>query len=282
MFPADFDLSPTYGVLLIGVLLATFFQGVLTIQAYQYYQDFPEDPRATKIFVAVLWILDFVQLIFISYTVYYYLVVNWGNVQALMRLILPFSLHLFPVSFIILFSQLFFLYRIWIFSQRNVWIVGPIFICCLGNFGLVFATGMFAVTNRPVFSQAMITMVTVGSGTDIMIAALLCYYVRKRSEGTREMKSLDPSIRSLNARRQFRETLESIEPSFANSRELGGISTAIRRIPRLGTSTRGFSPLFPTIASQSIAEGNDVKFEIESLVQVPLTTYPPRLRHSLP
>ncbi|KAJ7765127.1 hypothetical protein B0H14DRAFT_2633455 [Mycena olivaceomarginata] len=38
----------TYGAMLIGVLFATFFQGVLTVQAYIYYESFPDDLRRVK------------------------------------------------------------------------------------------------------------------------------------------------------------------------------------------------------------------------------------------
>ncbi|KAF5360556.1 hypothetical protein D9756_005052 [Leucocoprinus leucothites] len=181
------DISSSYGVLLIGVLFATFFQGVLTVQAYQYYEDFPEDPRTTKIFVAVLWALDFIHLVLVSYTIYYYLVVNWGDEQDTWLLILPFRLHLFPIAFLSFFSQMFFLYRIWVLSERNVLLVGPVFICTLGSFGIVCAMATtFAINVN--FPQGLILVISVGATTDVLIAALLCYYVRKRSEGTRGMR----------------------------------------------------------------------------------------------
>ncbi|KAF5347557.1 hypothetical protein D9756_010691 [Leucocoprinus leucothites] len=318
----DLDLTPTHGVLLIGVLFATFFQGVLTVQVYQYYQDFPDDPRRIKILVAALWILGLIQLVLVSYTIYYYLVVNWGNVQVLKQKIFPLSLYLFFVALSILFSHLFLLYRIWIFSQRSVWIVGPVFVCCLGTFGLIFA-GATSILIGFQFPGDMSGSVVTATVTDVLIAALLCYYLRKRSEGTRDMKvtstlvaqvtsytvatsaltslimlasvfsyiaaprasiamalyfSSGPTyanavLMNLNARSKIRETLENMEPSFAKTIELGGSSSAIRRLPRHGTSTREHLSRFTTSPSRPVTRE----------ITVPLNAYPPRnFRHSLP
>ncbi|KAF5361755.1 hypothetical protein D9756_002579 [Leucocoprinus leucothites] len=279
MAPVYINLSSSYGVLLIGVLFATFFQGVLTVQVYQYYQDFPEDPRATRILVAILWTLDFIHLVLISYTIYYYLVTSWGNTGGIMHLVLPFCFHLFPIAFTTLFSQLFFLYRIWVFSQRNAWIVGPIFICSLGYFSLIFASGVMSTTVAG-FPQGLMPMVIIGVTTDLSIAALLCYYLRRRSEATRGMRLTSTlvsqvirytvatgAITSLNARRRFRETLESMEPSFPKTAAFGGTSSAIQRMTRAGgTSTNEHSSRFPTTASRSVTGENRVRPRVQRKV----------------
>lgn len=317
--PTNLDLGLTHGVLLIGVLFAAFFQGVLTVQVYQYYQDFPDDPRKIKILVATLWILGLIQLALISHSVYFYLVISWGNVQALRQMILPLAIHLFFVAFSILFAQLFFLYRIWVFSQRNVWIVGPVFVCCLGTFGFILAGAAFIIT-RFQFPGAMIGMLTIGTVTDILIAALLCYYVHKRSEETRYMRVTSTLVTqvirytvatsgltsvimlsclfayitaprtfifialhfssgrtyanavlvNLNARSKIRETLDNMEPSFARTLELGGSSSAIRRLPRLSSRSLEHSSRFTTSPSRSITREN------KPFMQVPLNAYPPQ------
>ncbi|KAF5347552.1 hypothetical protein D9756_010694 [Leucocoprinus leucothites] len=82
---------------------------------------------------------------------------------------------------------------------------------------------------------------------------------------------------NLNGRSKLRETLDKMEPSFAKTTELGGSSSIIRRLPRLGASTYEHSSHFTTISSRSAAR------EIKPVVQVPSDTYPPRpFRHSLP
>ncbi|KIJ32371.1 hypothetical protein M422DRAFT_265869 [Sphaerobolus stellatus SS14] len=49
------NLNPIYGAIYIGIMFATFFQGVLTLQAYIYYESFPKDPIKIKLLVALAW-----------------------------------------------------------------------------------------------------------------------------------------------------------------------------------------------------------------------------------
>ncbi|KAF5362016.1 hypothetical protein D9756_002635 [Leucocoprinus leucothites] len=181
------NISTTYGPLLIGALFTAFFHGVLTIQVYQYYQDFPEDPQATKVFVAVVWILNLIDLTMIVYFVYYHLITTWGDLRGVFRMISPRGIHMFLIGLLTMFAQLFLLYRVWIFSERNLWIVGPVAVCSLGTFGLFSVTSIFYLLGWR-FPLGMKLMMTVGTFTDILIALLLCYYVRKRSKETRHMK----------------------------------------------------------------------------------------------
>ncbi|KAJ3560709.1 hypothetical protein NP233_g10661 [Leucocoprinus birnbaumii] len=292
--------------------------GVLTVQVYAYYQDFPEDSRAIKILVAVLWIIDLIDLILISYPIYYYLVTSWGNVEGLARQVVPLSITFYPIAFSILFSQLFLLYRIWIFSQRNLWVVGPVFLCSLAAFSLIAVLGALAPT-RPRYVQGMVAMVVVVALTDLLIAVLLCYFIRKRSEGTRNMRVTSTLVNqvimytvatgaftsaliiacliafffsstfiaiclhflsgrsyanavlvNLNARRKFRETLDSMEPSFAKSAEIGNSSSVIQRMPRLGNlSVLERTSGAPTSVSRSVITEN--KHFVEPYLQAPLT-----------
>ncbi|KAJ7235557.1 hypothetical protein C8J57DRAFT_1728621 [Mycena rebaudengoi] len=89
--PADID--QTYGALLIGVMFAIFFQGVLTVQTFVYYETFPEDLRILKALVASVWILDTAHMILVSQSVYHYLVSSWGNDAALMVSTTPLNIH---------------------------------------------------------------------------------------------------------------------------------------------------------------------------------------------
>ncbi|KAJ3554365.1 hypothetical protein NP233_g12438 [Leucocoprinus birnbaumii] len=221
------------------------------MQAYRYYESFPDDSRFMKCFVAVLWTLDFTHLVLVSYVVYYYLVANWGNPAVIScRFIVPLRIHLFLIALLTLLSQLFFLFRIWTFSEKNYWIAGPVFVCILGTFGVISITGIF-VTIQVKFPLGTVLMVTFGAFTDICIAALLCFYLRKRSKPTRQMSMLiiacliayftaqgtyiaialhfssgrtyaNAVLVNLNVRRKLRDALERMEPSFASPSKFDG------------------------------------------------------------
>ncbi|PPR00402.1 hypothetical protein CVT24_004480 [Panaeolus cyanescens] len=50
-------LDPTYGSLLVGVIIAAMFQGMLMVQAYNYYENFPSDRMKNKVvvFLVLIW-----------------------------------------------------------------------------------------------------------------------------------------------------------------------------------------------------------------------------------
>ncbi|TFK70805.1 hypothetical protein BDN72DRAFT_503531 [Pluteus cervinus] len=128
-------LKDTVGALLIGVCFAMFFQGVLTVQSYVYYMQFPSDPLRTRLLVGVLWLFDFAHLILISDALYSYAVINWGNVEALQFSTPILDAHLIPLSLATIVCQGFFLHRIWLFSKGNILVI-PLALACLATFGL--------------------------------------------------------------------------------------------------------------------------------------------------
>ncbi|KAJ7290374.1 hypothetical protein C8J57DRAFT_1493088 [Mycena rebaudengoi] len=122
------NIEKTYGAMLIGgahlkslfdephshqvhVMFAIFFQGVLTVQTYVYYENFPEDGRSLKVLVASVWLLDTTHMILISQTVFHYLVSNWGNDAALLGSTTPLNIHVLFVGFATILCQSFYLLR---------------------------------------------------------------------------------------------------------------------------------------------------------------------------
>ncbi|KAJ7449511.1 hypothetical protein FB451DRAFT_1566862 [Mycena latifolia] len=132
----DDTMDATYGAMFIGVLFATFFQGVLTLQAYIYYEAFPDDPVGVKALVAGVWILDVAHLVLISQTCYHYLITSWGNNAALLVSTQPGDLHLILVGIATAVCQGFFLLRIWSFSKKNWALIGILGAACLATLGL--------------------------------------------------------------------------------------------------------------------------------------------------
>ncbi|KAJ7433718.1 hypothetical protein FB451DRAFT_1313347 [Mycena latifolia] len=55
-------LDGTYGALEIGSAVATFLFGILTLQAFNYYREFPQDSKLLKITIAATWFSPFPAL----------------------------------------------------------------------------------------------------------------------------------------------------------------------------------------------------------------------------
>ncbi|KAJ7051830.1 hypothetical protein C8F01DRAFT_634227 [Mycena amicta] len=186
-------LDETYGAMYIGVLFATFFQGLLTVQAYTYYTSFPDDSRWLKGLVASVWMLDATHLILIAQATYHYLVTSWGNEAALLVATVPLNLHIVFVSVPSLLCQVFFLYRIWVFSDRNWFIAGLLGCGCLAGFSIevkiigeilkirLVAEYSHQATN---VQAALFTLALV----DLLLACTLVWYVRTTKVSVDDME----------------------------------------------------------------------------------------------
>ncbi|KAJ7690840.1 hypothetical protein B0H17DRAFT_1201420 [Mycena rosella] len=176
----------TYGAIFIGVLFATFFQGVLTVQAYIYYESFPDDLRRLKLLVSRPYgkILDAAHLVLISQACYHYLVTSWGDSAALLVSTHVLDLHLIFVGLATLVCQAFFVHRIWTFSKGNWLLTGVLSTACLVAFALevLISAQILRVASVAYFSHLVgevVAVFTVGGVVDVAIALVLVFYLQQ-------------------------------------------------------------------------------------------------------
>ncbi|KAJ7885472.1 hypothetical protein B0H14DRAFT_2563806 [Mycena olivaceomarginata] len=181
-----------------AVLVSTFFQGVLSVQAYIYYENFPEDPLSLKALVGFVWTLDFVHLVLISHAAYYYLVTNWGNVAALALTTIELDLHLVFLSVATITCQAYFLHRVWRFSNRNKLLTGVLATGCTSTLvlDLLLAAqtiaGRYSTKIAPSSKRESIAVFSTGGANDLAIALVLCWYMqRRKSEFDRTQSRVD-------------------------------------------------------------------------------------------
>jgi len=188
-------LDPTYGAMLIGLLFATFFQGVLTVQAYIYFESFPNDSRKTKLLVVCVWLLDVLHLVLIADAAYHYLVSEWGNAPSLQFSTQELDLHLVIVGLATIVCQCFFLQRIWVFSGKNVIITGALLAGCLTTLGLDVSMSI-QISRVPLvssfgnFTNEVIAVFSIGAGVDLLMALILAYYLQKGKSGFEHTNSI--------------------------------------------------------------------------------------------
>ncbi|KAJ7627391.1 hypothetical protein FB45DRAFT_60349 [Roridomyces roridus] len=178
-------LDGSNGALLIGVLVSTFFQGVLSLQTYIYYENYPEDPFFLKALVAFLWVLDFAHLIMIGQAMYYYLVTNFGNAAALAVTTITLDLHLVFLAITTFTCQAYFLRRVWRFSNRNKLLTGLLTAGCTSTLvlDLLLAGQTLAARNSSDVPTNLriesIAVFSTGGANDLAIAFVLCWYLRR-------------------------------------------------------------------------------------------------------
>jgi hypothetical protein len=173
-------LDSTLGALLVGLLFATFLQGLLTVQTYNYFEDFRGDQLRIKLTVGLVWCLDTVHLVLIAQSAYHYLITNWGYLPAVSLSTRELCVQLLFIGLSTFVCQLFFLNRIWVFSGRNVYIVGSILAICVTTLGLdiFIATQILQNSSLSEFGAKrgeIIAVFITGAAADILIAAFLSY-----------------------------------------------------------------------------------------------------------
>ncbi|KDR72685.1 hypothetical protein GALMADRAFT_761122 [Galerina marginata CBS 339.88] len=77
------DLSDTIGALQIGSLFGVFLFGIVSLQAYNYYDTYTEDGWGNKLLVAGVWLLEIGHTLGISYDVYRSTITLYGEPQLL-------------------------------------------------------------------------------------------------------------------------------------------------------------------------------------------------------
>ncbi|PPR05956.1 hypothetical protein CVT24_004662 [Panaeolus cyanescens] len=153
------SLDASWGALLIGVAFAIFFQGILTLQAFNYYNDFPNDRTRIKLIVSLhtLLALD-------------------------LRFIIAHVGHLSRLSMVL--TQAFYLERIWIFSRKNVLVVASIAIIAVTPLVLNFYMGILCITESIINNywtkrpEAAVMFVT-GAISDGLIALATWHYIAR-------------------------------------------------------------------------------------------------------
>ncbi|KAJ7195336.1 hypothetical protein GGX14DRAFT_575651 [Mycena pura] len=182
------DIAPSFGSLLIGTFFAIFFQGMLTVQAYVYYESFPHDSLKLKSLVALVWTLDLAHLILICNGMYIALVTNWGDVETLGTTIESFNIHILFIGVAAILCQGFFIYRVYVFSKKNWLLSGLLSLAAVANLGLAIWLTVRLTRDRSVavfdtIGPTAIPMFSIGAGLDVAIAILMVYYLQQGRTG---------------------------------------------------------------------------------------------------
>ncbi|THH05872.1 hypothetical protein EW145_g4476 [Phellinidium pouzarii] len=123
------DIADVSDYLLSSLEIDSLF-GVSVVQGYFYFTH-NNDSRNLKIFVACMLTLDFSTTALSSQSLYDYLIVNYGNPEALLYMTKPYIVEYFITAVVTLGSQLFYASRIHIADKRSASYGIPIIIAVL-------------------------------------------------------------------------------------------------------------------------------------------------------
>ncbi|KIM37524.1 hypothetical protein M413DRAFT_448339 [Hebeloma cylindrosporum] len=179
-------LDSTIGALQIGSSFAIFLFGIVSLQAYLYYDAFPEDSWKYKVLVAAVWILELGHTVGISYEVYHASITLYGK---------PNELVTFPAlgavislsGAITLLVQGYFSLRLYRVLPKPYKYIGVFCfllsaIRCVGSIYLTFpaATARNVSQYNKDWRWLVTSLLVVGTAIDIIIAGSMSWYLAKQ------------------------------------------------------------------------------------------------------
>ncbi|KAI0791270.1 hypothetical protein C8Q75DRAFT_805621 [Abortiporus biennis] len=183
-------LDNTLGAVFIGVIAASILFGVACVQAFTYFMhNMKKDSMFLRSMVAFLWILDFVDLIFIAHFVYFYAITNYSNPAGLLDY--PWSGPSFNIATNLndVLVRGILIYRIWKVSNSRYVAVGLwIANLTVSAFSLASALRVEIVHDLAKLNSVSWLFYVVYAGIailDTVIAVALCVILWKKKTGFR-------------------------------------------------------------------------------------------------
>ncbi|KAN0135331.1 hypothetical protein V8E53_006896 [Lactarius tabidus] len=180
------DIRNTYGAVFVGLLVNMILLGLEIAQAWSYYwQYWHKDKKAFKLFVAFLILMDSTSTLMCALTIYWHLVLNFGNLESLASSVWFMNAAPLFSTIPICSVQLYYARRAYLTSQS---LICPIIVVPLifGStfFGLYFSIKTLIV-GTPVHAATWLTCISMGANVfgDIMITATICWSLYRKRTG---------------------------------------------------------------------------------------------------
>ncbi|KZV95687.1 hypothetical protein EXIGLDRAFT_734904 [Exidia glandulosa HHB12029] len=185
----------SFGPFEIGSTLSSVLLGISTLQAWNYFLNFPNDPIIIKSMVAVVYFTDVLQSAFFAHTVYWFTIIgtedglasNDIHVLTTMPWTLEASVALF--AFVNFTVQTYFCHQV-NYISRNIYIALGCFFLALVRLGLTLSilgpmssNNTLLVVDTPTFKWEIISELAVGTAADVLIAMCMCIGLRGKRTG---------------------------------------------------------------------------------------------------
>ncbi|KAH7907171.1 hypothetical protein BJ138DRAFT_1093049 [Hygrophoropsis aurantiaca] len=180
---------------LCGTLTTMLLYGMICMQTFFYFQNYPDDRRGIKVLVGCIWILETAHTALSIHFIEFYLIMNFSDSTTLEYAVWSMPATYFIGFFIAYAVNLCFIWRIWLLSKKR-WIGICLVILAtirlgfgLGNCSLSFRYSAWKEFRAHVF-PTMVTGWVISAVVDTLIASSLCYYLHKRRTGMKRTDSI--------------------------------------------------------------------------------------------
>ncbi|KAK0459340.1 uncharacterized protein EV420DRAFT_316303 [Desarmillaria tabescens] len=194
--PPGYPIEKLTGPMIVAALLHWGLFGTLSVQLYLYYLAFPNDRNFTKYLVYGIYIVEFVQTMFVTHDAFAEFGYGFGDIVALTDV--HFNWFAVPImsGVVACVGQVFYAYRIFILSKSQI---VPIFVICLSLTSSVaaiitgaysFEAGNIIELNKRKFDIAAGIWCSASALCDIVIAICMAYYLMRSSTDFRRTQIL--------------------------------------------------------------------------------------------
>jgi len=195
------DIQSTYGCTFIGLVISILLFGITVCQTWIYFWQYGKrDPKPLKLLILVILILDTLHTILCIYSIYWYLVLNFGNVENLGYNMWAMNVQVDINGLVDYLVQIYYARRVYIVSNS---IILPAIIVLLGGscltFGLVFTVKAAAIKAWSGYhSLIAITCIGLGTGViaDMLIAISMCWFLYQKRTGFARTDSIITTLMS--------------------------------------------------------------------------------------
>ncbi|KAN0127610.1 hypothetical protein V8E53_014588 [Lactarius tabidus] len=195
------DIQNTFGCTFIGLVISILFFGITVCQTWIYFWRYAKrDPKLLKLFILAILLLDTFHTILSIYSVYWYLILNFGNAENLGYNMWAMNLQVDITGLVDYLVQLYYARRVYIVSKS---IIIPAIVALLG--ANCFALG-FAFTTRAAILKtwsrytSLIPIICIGLGTgvlaDALIAFSMCWFLYHKRTGFSRTDSMIMTLMS--------------------------------------------------------------------------------------
>ncbi|GJE93650.1 hypothetical protein PsYK624_098100 [Phanerochaete sordida] len=178
-------LDDTLGVVMIGAFICAIWYGIICLQSFMVLHKLCKDDVYTKCTVWVLWVVNTAHLALSIHPCYWYMVTNYGRPTTIYRITWSISFGVVLTGLNDAIVRSWFIYRVWILSERNRPLTAALATCIAFAFAMtmVVAGQSYRAMTFPAFRESSKWVLQADMASvfvsDVVLALLLCYYLAR-------------------------------------------------------------------------------------------------------
>ncbi|KAF8154969.1 hypothetical protein B0H34DRAFT_718827 [Crassisporium funariophilum] len=191
----SYPLDNSMGAMMIGVIVSAVLHGICLVQAFIYYTKYKKDLWFIKALVGATVSLDAIHLVFISHSVYYYVISNYHDKDRLRFLTWSVVMEALFTGINGGIVQTFYTWRVWRLSKGNISLTAIIIFLILATVGsgtawVILAMQISTYQKLLDISPLTITINALSTTVDVIIAATLCLLLHNARTGFKRSDSI--------------------------------------------------------------------------------------------